>query len=95
MEEYGVCNFKLSPFTTSSCTPAQFLLIDVKWGSKLQQSTDYDKNTLLHSAARHGNIAAVRVLLQLNFDTYIENCDGKLPIHLAAEEGHFRLVVQA
>ena len=70
----------------------QFLFSDVEWGSKLQQCTDVDENTPLHAAARHGNIVAVEVLLQLKFDPYAKNCDGSLPIHLAAEEGHFKLV---
>ena len=71
----------------------QFLFSDVEWGSKLRQRTDVDGNTPLHAAARHGNVVAVEVLLQLKFDAYAKNCDGSLPILLAAEEGHFKLVV--
>lgn len=70
----------------------QFILGDDEWGLKLQQSVDSGKNTPLHAAARHGNLAAMKTLLHHNFDVYTENCDGKLPIHLAAEQGHYKLV---
>ena len=52
-----------------------------------------DENTPLHAAARHRNVVAVKVLLQFKFDPYAKDRNGRLPIHLAAEEGHFKLVV--
>lgn len=75
---------------TYICT--QFMLGDDEWGLKLQQSVDSEKNTPLHAAARHGNLAAVKVLLHREFDVYAENCGGMFPIHLAAEQGHYKLV---
>ena len=70
----------------------KFILHDAEWGLKLQQSVDSGKNTPLHAATRHGNLAAVKILLRCNFDVYMTNGDGKFPIHLAAEEGHYKLV---
>ena len=72
------------------CT--QFLLCDAEWGLKLKQSGDLARNTPLHAAAGCGNLVAVKVLLQFHSDVYAKNCDGNLPIHLAAEQGHCKSV---
>ena len=74
----------------TKCT--QFLVGDHEWGLKLKQSTDLARNTPLHAAAGCGNLVAMKVLLQFHSDVYAKNCDGNLPIHLAAEQGHCKLV---
>ena len=70
----------------------QFRLGDAEWGLKLKDFTDSGKNTPLHAAAECGNLIAVKILLQFNSDVYAKNCGGKLPIHLAAEQGHCKSV---
>ena len=70
----------------------QFLLGNAEWGLKLQQSADSGGNTPLHAAAGCGNLVAVKVLLQFHSDVYAKNCEGNLPVHLAAEHGHHKLV---
>ena len=70
----------------------QFLLGNAEWGLKLHLSADSEGNTPLHAAAGCGNLVAVKVLLQFHSDVYAKNCEGNLPIHLAAEHSHHKLV---
>ena len=67
------------------------MITDSKWGSKLRRATDSAGNTALHIAAKHGNLAAIRILLEgdsLNQEMYFVNKEGKTPLHMAAEGGH-------
>ena len=67
------------------------MIEDPKWGSKLRRDTDNDGNTPLHVAAKHGNLAAVKVLLEVDFfssEMNPGNNNGKTPMHMAAEGGH-------
>ena len=67
------------------------MIEDPKWGSKLRRATDGAGNTPLHVAAKRGNLAAVKVLLEVdpqNSEMYLVNNSGKTPMHMAAEGGH-------
>lgn len=48
------------------------------------------QNTLLHDAARRGDLQSVEVLLHHDCSALAENEEGKLPIHLAAEHGYYK-----
>ena len=65
------------------------MITDSKWRSKLCQAIDSAGNTPLHIAAKHGNLAAIKILLEhpLSLNIYLVNNNGKTPMHLAAEEG--------
>ena len=67
----------------------QILVRDSEWGLKILQATDVSHNTLLHDASKRGDLQSVKVLLRQNCAAQAENQDGKLPIHLAAEHGHY------
>jgi len=58
------------------------------WGTKLIESTDNDKNRVLHITARENDLLAMQVLIAEKVESYIRNADGKTPMHLAAENGH-------
>jgi len=58
------------------------------WGTKLIESTDNDKNRVLHITARENDLLAMQVLIAEKVESYIRNVDGKTPMHLAAENGH-------
>ena len=67
------------------------MITDSKWGSKLRRDTDDDGNTPLHVAAKHGNLAAVRVLLEgdsLSSEMNPRNNSRETPMHIAAKGGH-------
>ena len=69
------------------------MITDSKWGSKLCRATNSDGNTALHIAAKHGNLAAIRILLEgdsINHEMYFVNKKGKTPLHMAAEGGHIQ-----
>ena len=40
------------------------MITDPKWGSKLRRDTDSAGNTPLHVAAKHGSLAAIKLLLE-------------------------------
>ena len=66
------------------------MITDSKWGSKLHRATDSAGNTPLHIAAKHGNLAAIKILLEgdpLRSEMYLVNNHGKTPMHMAAEGG--------
>ena len=52
------------------------------------KSTDSQKNSVLHVAARDNDISTMTVLMELQVESDIKNVDGKTPMHLAAEKGH-------
>ena len=67
------------------------MITDSKWGSKLRRATDSAGNTPLHVAAKCGNLAAVKVLLEgdsLSSEMNPVNNSGETPMHMAAKEGH-------
>ena len=67
------------------------MIRESKWGSKLHRVTNSEGNTPLHVAAKHGKLAAIRILLEgdsLNREMYFVNKEGKTPLHMAAEGGH-------
>ena len=66
----------------------QFLITDSKFGSKLIESTDSQKNSVLHVTAMKNDISAMAILMKHKVESYIKNVDGKTPMHLAAEMGH-------
>ena len=64
---------------------------DSKWGSQLRRESDHKGNIPLHIAAEHGNLAAIKVLLEgdsLTSEMYLRNNSRKTPLHMAAEGGH-------
>ena len=65
------------------------MIADSKWRSKLCQAIDNAGNTPLHIAAKHGNLPAIKILLEhpLSLNIYLVNNNGKTPMHMAAEEG--------
>ena len=67
----------------------QFLIADPKWGSKFIQSTDSQKNRVLHVTARENNLSAMAVLIDRKVESNIKNMEGKTPMHIAAENGHY------
>ena len=69
------------------------MITDSKWGSKLRRATDSASNTPLHIAAKHGNLAAMKVLLDgdsVSSEMYLVNNNGKTPMHMAAEGGYLQ-----
>lgn len=90
--------FNFTSTTIASCSftlqntseHMQFLLSDSEWGLKLLHATDMSQNTLLHDAARRGDLQSVEVLLHHGCSALAENEEGKLPIHLAAEHGYYK-----
>ena len=68
------------------------MLTDPKWGSELVRATDNAGNTPLHIAAKHGHLAAIRILLDhfLSSEMQLLNNNGKTPLHMAAEGGHMQ-----
>ena len=65
------------------------MIADSMWRSKLYQAIDSAGNTPLHIAAKHGNLAAIKILLEhpLSSNVYLVNNNGKTPMHMAAEDG--------
>lgn len=69
------------------------MIEDPKWGSKLRRDTDSAGNTPLHVAVKRGNLAAVKVLLEVDFfvtEVNLVNKSGETPMHMAAERGHIQ-----
>ena len=69
------------------------MIEDPKWGSKLRHDTDGAGNTPLHVAVKRGNLAAVKVLLEVDFfvtEVNLVNKSGETPMHMAAERGHIQ-----
>ena len=72
------------------------MINDPTWGSKLRRATDGAGNTPLHIAAKYGNLAAIKLLLEgdsTSREMYLVNNSGKTPMHMAAEEGHIKWAI--
>ena len=48
--------------------------------------------TPLYEASKEGHADCVETLLARGADPHTENCDGVLPIHVAASHGHQRFI---
>ena len=78
---------RLLPFLSRSFHREEELLIATKrvhYGSK--------KRTRLHSLARKGDLARVRLLLKVGADVNAKDEGGRTPLRYAAEKGHESVV---
>ena len=55
---------------------------------------DLDGFTVLHHAARNGHLDVVLTLLDMGADVAVQNNDGDMPAHDAAQGGHKRYGIQ-
>ncbi|CAL8070086.1 unnamed protein product [Orchesella dallaii] len=60
----------------------QFLTMLIDYGAN-PRVTNNTQNTVLHHAARHGNLAALYLFISLGCDVKARNVDGDTPLHAA------------
>ena len=65
----------------------QFLLDDCNYGEKLCHATNQTGHTSLHIASEHGNLEAVKILLDHGANDNAQNCEFETPMHLASAKG--------
>ncbi|KAL1826605.1 hypothetical protein ACET3Z_005017 [Daucus carota] len=54
----------------------------------IRQANVPNRNTALHLAVLHGNVAIVKLLVEADpNDSHVQNSEGKTPIYIAAEKG--------
>ncbi len=57
----------------------------IREGQKIDEQTQYFKNTPMHIAARHGHYLIVKYLLEIGADATILNKDGLSPYDFAED----------
>jgi len=57
-------------------------------GASVHSSCEVFERTSLHYAAHYGQLACVKMLVELGSDVEAVDLNGETPIHLAAERGH-------
>lgn len=65
----------------------QFLLDNCNFGEKLCHATNKTGLTPLHIASEHGNLEAVKILLDHGANEKAQNCEFETPMHLASAGG--------